>query len=185
MGNVFNSFEELEEEIKAFEQESFVNLVKRHSRSIENARKRGSTKSFNPDIVFAEINFVCKHGCTYKARPNKGERQNSRTEKMDSHFAMKFMATSDGQGLFLFRMSPDHNHEVSEAEFKFAPKQRIVGKEVEKEIAEMVSLNANTKKIQQLYSQKTGKAILMKDIQKVHLRQEKNSHGTARCVKKF
>ena len=45
VGNVFNSFKELEEEIKVFEQESFVNLVKRHSRSIENARKRGSTKT--------------------------------------------------------------------------------------------------------------------------------------------
>ena len=45
-------------------------------------------------------------------------------------------------------MNSDHNHEVSEAEFKFAPKERIVGKEVDKEIAEMVSLNANRKKIQ-------------------------------------
>ena len=62
VGNVFNSFKELEAEVKAFEQESFVNLVKRHSRSIENARKRGSNKSFNPDIVFAEINFVCLTG---------------------------------------------------------------------------------------------------------------------------
>ena len=60
MGTVFNSFKKLKEEIKAFEQESFVNLVKRRSRSIQNAIKRGSNKSFNPDIVFAEINFVCK-----------------------------------------------------------------------------------------------------------------------------
>ena len=177
VGNVFNSFKELEEEIKAFEQESFVNLVKRHSRSIENARKRGSNKSFNPDIVFAEINFVCKHGCTYKARPNKGERQNTRTEKMDCPFTMKFKATLDGQGLFLFHMSSDHNHEVSEAEFKFAPKQRIVGKDV----AEMVSLNANKKKIQQLYSEKTGKAILMKDIHNIATRakeQRREDNGT-------
>ena len=36
VGNIFNSFKELEEEIKAFEQESFVNLAKRHSRTIEN-----------------------------------------------------------------------------------------------------------------------------------------------------
>ena len=39
VGNIFNSFKELEEEIKAFEQESFVNLVKRHCRSIENVLK--------------------------------------------------------------------------------------------------------------------------------------------------
>ena len=31
------------------------------------------------------------------------------------------------------------------------PKERIVGKEVDKEIAEMVSLNANRKKIQYSY----------------------------------
>ena len=100
---------------------------------------------------------------------------------MDCPFAMKFKATLDGQGSFLFHMSPDHNHEVSEAEFKFAPKQMIVGKEVEKEIAEIVSLNANRKKIQQLYSQKTGKAILMKDIHNIATRakqQKREVNGT-------
>ena len=94
---------------------------------------------------------------------------------------MKFKATLDGQGLVLFKMSSDHNHEVSEAEFKFAPKQRIVGKEVEKEIAEMVSLNANRKKIQQLYAEKTGKAILMKDIHNIATRakqQKREDNGT-------
>ena len=59
------------------------------------------------------LNFNCQahlvykyssiHGCTYKARPNKGERQNTRTEKMDCPFAMKFKATLDGhtEGILL------------------------------------------------------------------------------------
>ena len=34
----------------------------------------------------------------------------------------------------------------------------------------MVSLNANRKKIQQLYAEKTGKAILMKDIHNIATR---------------
>ena len=103
-------------------------------------------------------------------RETKGERQNTRTEKMDCPFTLKFKATLDGQALFLFNMNSVQNHDVSEAEFKFAPKERIVGKEVEKEIAEMVSLNANRKKIQQLYAEKTGKAILMKDIHNIATR---------------
>ena len=183
VGTVFNTFQKLEE-IKAFEQESFVNLVKRHSRSIQNAIKRGSNKSFNPDIVFAEINFVCKHGCSYKPRNNKDERKNTRTEKMECPFVLKFKATSDGQGLAVVHLNNDHNHEVSQIEFQFAPKQRIVDKTAQKDIADMVALNANRKKIQQMYSEKTGKAILMKDIHNIATRakqQKKVDSGTTTC----
>ena len=82
----------------------------------------------------------------------------------------------DGQALVLFNMKTDHNHEVSEAEFKFAPKQRIVEKEVQKEIADMVSLDAN-KKIQKIYAEKTGKAILMKDIHNIATRFKHQKRG--------
>ena len=48
---------------------------------------------------------------------------------MDCHFTLKFKESLDGQGLFLFNMNSDHNHEVNESEFKFAPKQNTIGKE--------------------------------------------------------
>ena len=72
--------------------------------------KGGSNKSFNPDIAFAEINFLCKHVHTYKARPSKGERHNTRTEKMDCPFVLKFKASLDDQTLMLFNMNAQHSH---------------------------------------------------------------------------
>ena len=100
---------------------------------------------------------------------------------MECPFTLKFKATTDGQALVLSNMKTDHNHEVSEAEFKFAPKQRIVEKEVQKQIADMVSLDANRKKIRQIYAEKRGKAILMKDIHNIATRfkhQKRGDNGT-------
>ena len=67
-----------------------MNLAKKHSRTTENALKHGSNKSFNKDIVFAEVTFMCKHGLKFRARPNKGVRPNTRTGKIDCPLCSSF-----------------------------------------------------------------------------------------------
>ena len=41
----------------------------------------------------------------YKPRNHKDERKNTRTEKMECPFVLKFKATSDGQALTVFHMN--------------------------------------------------------------------------------
>ena len=96
VGNCFLSYEQLMSEISAFEKENYVSLAKKHSRTIENALKHGSSKSFNKDIVFSEVTFVCTHGLNFRVRPNKEIRKNTRTAKKDCPFVLKLRATGDG-----------------------------------------------------------------------------------------
>ena len=163
MGNSFSSYDELQSEISLYEKENFVNVAKKHSRTIENAIKRGSSKTFSSDLVFAEVYFVCKHSCAHRERP-------TRTEKMGCPFIMKFRASSDGQSLILTHFEETHNHERTEEEFKMNPKQRRLDAETETEIANMITVSANRKRIQSLFSEKTGKVLLMGDIHNIAAR---------------
>ena len=167
VGQCFSSYEELQKEIAQFERDNLVNVAKKHSRTIENAVKRGCNKSFNEGIVYAEVNFVCKHSCTFRPRPTKGVRPNTRTEKCGCPFVMKFRATTDGQGLLMTQFVNQHNHDTSEEEFRLNIKQRKVDSDTEKEIAKMIGLNANRKMVQSHFPEKTGKAILMSDIHNI------------------
>ena len=133
----FPSYEQLQIEVRKYEEENFVNVAKKHSRTIENAIKRGCTKSFNTDLVFAELNLVCQHSCNFRQPANKGVRPNTRTEKVGCPFVMKFRATADGQALVLVHFEQSHNHERSQEEFKMNPKQRRVTAETETEIAKI------------------------------------------------
>ena len=110
MDNSYSSYDELQSEISLYEKENFVNVAKKHSRTIENAIKRGSSKTFSSDLVLAEVYFVCKHGCAHRERPTKKMRT-TRTEKMGCPFIMKFRASSDGQSLILTHFEETHNHE--------------------------------------------------------------------------
>ena len=63
-----------------------------------------------------------------------------------------------------------HNHDISEEEFRLNIKQRKLDSNTEKEIAKMIGLNANRKMVQSHFAEKTGKAILMSDIHNIAAR---------------
>ena len=117
VGQCFSNYEELQKEIAQFERDNFVNVAKKHSRTIENAVNRSCNKSFNEGIVYAEVNFVCKHSCTFRPHPTKGVRPNTRTEKCDCPFVMNFRATTDGQGLLMTQFVNQHNHDSKILDF--------------------------------------------------------------------
>ena len=174
VGKCFSSYEDLLSQIAEYEKENLINVAKKHSRTIENAVKRGSNKSYNQALVFAEVNFVCKHSLSFRPRPTKGLRLNTRTEKMNCPFIIKVRATTDGQALLITHFNEVHNHDTSEEEFKLNPKQRRVGPETEKEIVNMISVNANRKMVQSHFSEKTGKVLLMSDIHNIATRAKQN-----------
>ena len=67
VGKYFSGYEKIQLEITQYEKENFVNLAKKHSRTIENAIKHGSNKSYNSEWIFPLVNFVCKHSCALMA----------------------------------------------------------------------------------------------------------------------
>ena len=59
-----------------------------------------------------------------------------------------------------------HKHDISESEFKWVLKQRIVGSQ--KEIVDIMSLTVNRKMVRQRFAEKIGEPILMKDVNIFH-----------------
>ena len=80
---------------------------------------------------------------------------------------LRFKATRDGQKLELSKFVSQHNHEITELEFKFHPQVRKVDESTKKEIEQHIRLHANRRLIQQTYKEKTGKNITMKDLHNI------------------
>ena len=72
-GQQFASFHELRDRI---EQQSYVQLYIRRSRTIEAAMKRASKKSFLQELKYSEVDYACIHGGKKFATRSKGKRTN-------------------------------------------------------------------------------------------------------------
>ena len=59
LGEHCTSYDDLKEKMKKYEEENFLNVWIRDSRTIEAARVK---KEYNPVIKFYEIRYACKHG---------------------------------------------------------------------------------------------------------------------------
>lgn len=62
IGQVFPTFDDLEEAIIETCKENSVQFYRRDSRKIENAVKRNAQRNFNPDIIYSEIKYACIYG---------------------------------------------------------------------------------------------------------------------------
>jgi len=62
IGADFWSFAELESAILDYQQENYVRLYRRDSRTIAASRNRASKREYNDRIVYAEIKYACVHG---------------------------------------------------------------------------------------------------------------------------
>ncbi|XP_019715246.1 zinc finger and SCAN domain-containing protein 20-like isoform X1 [Hippocampus comes] len=102
-GAEFFSFESFSEAIERWQRSNFVELYKRSSRTVENAKKRARKKSYSDDLVFAELDFACAHG-------SKGP------DLKRCPFTIKVRVTPDGRKLYIKDISPAncHNHELSQ-----------------------------------------------------------------------
>jgi len=62
IGDEFDTFDNLQDAILAYEQAEFVQLYVRLSRSTESTLKRISKKVLKEDLLYSEIEYSCYHG---------------------------------------------------------------------------------------------------------------------------
>ena len=117
VGKCFFSYDELIDEINIFQRQNYVSVIKKRTRKITNALKRGSNKTFNNDLVFSELQFMCKQGGSVHSQPLK--RHQLFVEKTDCPFTMRFRTTTDGQALELAHFVNEHNHEIKPEDFPY------------------------------------------------------------------
>jgi len=64
----FSSLNELENSLISYEAKHFCNFTKSNSRTIEEAKKKGLKRYINPQLEYAEIDYVCVNGGEYKSQ---------------------------------------------------------------------------------------------------------------------
>nr|XP_047142077.1 uncharacterized protein LOC124816542 [Hydra vulgaris] len=111
--DIFLSFEDLKSTIKKYEDSHFVQLWIRDAKTIEAARKTIPRKaaSIAPQIKYYYIKYCCIHGGKKFTNKGNGKRQTSTY--------ISFKASEDGQTLILQDLNNEHNHEVSEVNYKY------------------------------------------------------------------
>ena len=72
--------------------------------------------------------------------------------------------TPDGQKMMVTSVKDVHNHDVSAEEFQLNARVRKLDQSTQEDVKRMLQVNANRKLVQQFFSEKTGKSLLMHDI---------------------
>ncbi|KAF0696681.1 PHD domain-containing protein, partial [Aphis craccivora] len=65
IGSEFSSFNELENSLISYEAKHFCDFTKSNSRTI-GGTKKGLKRYINPQLKYAEIDYVCVNGGEYK-----------------------------------------------------------------------------------------------------------------------
>ena len=86
------------------------------------------------------------------------------TFQMGCKAEIKLNATADGKCLEVRQLNELHNHETNEAVFRTLFHRRRLESSYQDNVANMLSVKANNKMIQQKVMTETGKVILLKDI---------------------
>ncbi|RUS69428.1 hypothetical protein EGW08_022809 [Elysia chlorotica] len=136
VGAKLYSFDDVNRAVKKFEEDNWVNLYCKDSRTIEAAAKRCPNKVYRSSLKYAEISYACVRNGKYKSMVTTGERPNQSTIRSGCQFAIK-LRSYDGQSLRVSSIGPAHNHECKRNDFMHHPSQRRLEKKgIEKSTAE-------------------------------------------------
>ena len=80
VGDLFNSYEELEAKITSYQKNNFVQLARRDSRTLDLARKRvpKCVKRANSALVYYSIHYACVFGGKKYKNEGTGQRSQQR-----------------------------------------------------------------------------------------------------------
>ena len=147
MGKFYSDYDDLDKVVKQFEQDNYVKLYKKESRTIEASKKRCPNRKFNPKVKYSEVSFACIHNGKYKPNTKTGERPNHKTNRIGCGFVIKLRSTADGQHLMVTSFVDSHNHDISKEEFQMNPANRKLDPDMQNEIHSIVKMNGNRKLI--------------------------------------
>eukprot|EP00118_Oscarella_pearsei_P025641 m.308518 g.308518 ORF g.308518 m.308518 type:complete len:240 (+) comp44144_c0_seq1:143-862(+) len=122
-GMEFGSLDELSETIRKWEQQNYVQLYRRDSRTIEAAKKRMTKRIFRDELGFSDIHYACVHGGRKFVSKSAGKRKRTNILK-ECPFSIKVSASVTGQTLVVRSVRDEHSHERSEDAYKCLPRQR-------------------------------------------------------------
>ena len=128
------------------------------TKKVDSARfKHRNLKS---ELVYAELRYSCTlGGRAYSSKPTTGDRPNQKTSKIDCPFEIRFKPSKDGQFLEVSKILDKHNHPISEAAFKYHPKQRRLDSDALQQATYLLKHDCPKRNVLNTLSDKTSKKL--------------------------
>ncbi|XP_064469882.1 zinc finger SWIM domain-containing protein 1-like [Ornithodoros turicata] len=164
-GDTFASFEDLDRAVQEWSRSNAQKFYIRDSRTI-NAASKKTKRYLNPALRFYQVVYSCiKGGRHFKSRL-QGLRKR-KTFKDDCIAYVKARISKDGCMLEIIEVKDVHNHTTSKVLFNYLPQERRLPGNIKDEVRHLMQHGANKKLVKRTIQEKTGKKVLLKDINNI------------------
>ncbi|XP_061196045.1 uncharacterized protein LOC133204337 [Saccostrea echinata] len=177
-GDEFNSFEEFQDKLLQWSATTNVIWVKSHSKTVQSANKKLSSKSkaFDQKFKFRNVLYRCKHGGAPR-RSGRGLRPNQSSFKQECKARLFLSINKDKTKLVVQTLITAHNHEVSKDAFKHYPEQRRLSEVKKREVETMLQLGVKVKYLKEHVEKQQNQIITLKDLHNIHQKAKRERTG--------
>ncbi|KAH0564531.1 uncharacterized protein LOC123272494 [Cotesia glomerata] len=162
LGELFNSYEELECKLEKFSKRSLVHYWRRDSRTVSGAHMK-TARHISEKLRYYSVKYACIYG-GQKFLPRGAGRRQSQSIRTNCPAHIMLRASKDGNKLEVTSVNNDHNHEISEELFKKLPQERKLCGEMKQEVQELMQLHIDRKRLKEYVRLRTNKILRSKDL---------------------
>uniref|UniRef100_A0A8W8MAF0 SWIM-type domain-containing protein n=1 Tax=Magallana gigas TaxID=29159 RepID=A0A8W8MAF0_MAGGI len=177
-GDEFSSFQEFQDKLLQWSTATNTVWVKSHSKTVETANKKLSSKSktFDQKFKFRNVLYRCKHGGAPR-QTGRGLRPNQSSFKQDCQARLFLTVNKEKTKLVVQTLVTAHNHETSNNAFKHYPEQRRLSEAKKKEVETMLELGVKVKYLKEHIEAQQRQVITLKDLHNVHQKAKRERNG--------
>ncbi|XP_018403066.1 PREDICTED: uncharacterized protein LOC108779993 [Cyphomyrmex costatus] len=162
LGEVFDSYEELEKKLARVSKHTFVHYWRRDSRTVSGAHMKTS-RPISERLKYYSVKYACIYG-GQRFLPRGAGRRQSQSIRTNCPAHIMVRATKDGTQLEVTSVNNEHNHEISEDLFKRLPQERKLCGEIRRDVQDLMQLHVDRKRLKEYVRLRTNKELRSKDL---------------------
>ncbi|CAL7949387.1 unnamed protein product [Xylocopa violacea] len=162
LGEMFDSYEELEHKLEKFSKRSLVHYWRRDSRTVSGAHMK-TARPICERLKYYSVKYACIYG-GQKFLPRGAGRRQSQSIRTNCPAHIMLRASKDGTKLEVTSVNNEHNHEISEELFKNLPQERKLCGEIKQEVQDLMQLHIDRKRLKEYVRLRTNKILRSKDL---------------------
>ncbi|XP_033228554.1 myb-like protein X [Belonocnema kinseyi] len=162
LGEMFDSYEDLEQKLERFSKQSLVHYWRRDSRTVNGAHMK-TARPISARLKYYSVKYACIYG-GQKFLPRGAGRRQSQSIRTNCPAHIMLRASKDGTKLEVTSVNNEHNHEISEELFKNLPQERKLCGEIRQEVQDLMQLHIDRKRLKEYVRLRTNKILRSKDL---------------------
>ncbi|KAI4481737.1 hypothetical protein M0804_009258 [Polistes exclamans] len=162
LGEMFDSYEELENKLEKFSKRSLVHYWRRDSRTVSGAHMK-TARPISERLKYYSVKYACIYG-GQKFLPRGAGRRQSQSIRTNCPAHIMLRASKDGTKLEVTSVNNEHNHEISEELFKNLPQERKLCGEIKQDVQDLMRLHIDRKRLKEYVRLCTNKILRSKDL---------------------